>query len=148
MAFVIFSSAFAEGGWIPKVHTCSGADVSPSLEWSGAPGGKRSFALLVEDPDAPMGTWTHWMLYDIPAGVHTLAQGAARVGLAGTNDFGKPGYGGPCPPPGKAHRYYFRLYALKVESLGLAEGARRRQFDAALAGKVLEETACMGRFQR
>ena len=88
------------------------------------------------------------MLYDIRAGVHTLAQGASRGGLSGINDFGKAGYGGPCPPPGPAHRYYFRLYALGVESLGLAEGAQRAQFDAALAGKVLEEAAYMGRFQR
>lgn len=146
--FRVFSSAFAEGGWIPRLHTCEGADVSPSLEWSEAPAETRSFALLVEDPDAPRGTWTHWMLYDIPRAVQTLAQGAAKVGLSGKNDFGHPGYGGPCPPPGAPHRYYFRLFALRVETLGIAEGARRAEFDRAIAGKVAAETAYMGRYQR
>src|SRR5262249_30100877 len=111
MALRIFSSAFAEGGSIPKLHTCSGADGSPPLEWSGAPEGTRSFALIVDDPDAPGGAWTHWLLYDIPAKLLTLAQGGRGVGLSGTNSFGKTGYGGPCPPPGKPHRYYFKLYA-------------------------------------
>jgi Raf kinase inhibitor-like YbhB/YbcL family protein len=145
--FRVFSGAFAEGSAIPRLHTCEGADVSPSLEWSDPPTGTRSFALLVEDPDAPRGTWTHWLLWDIPFAARTLAQGA-RVGAAGVNDFGRTGYGGPCPPPGNAHRYYFRLYALKVERLGLAESARRAEFDRALAGKILGEAVCMGRFGR
>jgi len=148
MAFRIFSNAFSEGGLIPQLNSCDGADVSPSLEWSDAPKGTRSFALLVEDPDAPMGTWTHWILYDIPAGVHTLPQGAARVGIAGTSSFGRPGYGGPCPPAGRTHRYYFRLYALGVDTLGLPAGASRAAFDAALAEKVVGEAVCMGRFKR
>ena len=145
--FRIFSSAFVEGGEIPRLHTCDGADVSPSLEWSGVPEGTRSFALLVEDPDAPNGTWTHWILWDIPGGTRTLPQGA-RVGTAGVNDFGRPGYGSPCPPAGKPHRYYFRLYALKVERLGLTGSARRAEFDRAIAGNVAGEAACMGRFGR
>ena len=144
----IFSNAFAEGALIPRLHTCEGADVSPSLEWTGAPEATRSFALLVEDPDAPRGTWTHWLLYDIPRDVRTLAQGAPRNGVAGINDFGRTGYGGPCPPPGRRHRYYFRLYALSVESLGLPEGVRRADFDRAIAGRILEQSACMGRFER
>jgi Raf kinase inhibitor-like YbhB/YbcL family protein len=148
MAFRVFSNAFAEGGTIPRLHTCEGADVSPSLEWSDAPSGTLSFALLVEDPDAPAGTWTHWMLWDIPAKVRTLAQGVERVGIAGVNDFGKPGYGGPCPPRGQVHRYYFRLFAMGVATLGLAAGARRKVFDAAIAGHVLNEAVFMGRFGR
>ena len=148
MAFRIFSAAFAEGAWIPPLHSCEGADVSPSLEWSDAPAGARSFALLVEDPDAPAGTWTHWVLWDIPARTHTLAQGVSGVGIAGKNDFGRPGYGGPCPPPGAPHRYYFRLYALAVEKLALPNTARAAEFRAAIGGNVLAEAVCMGRFRR
>ena len=145
--FRIFSSAFADGAAIPHLHTCDGADVSPSLEWTDPPEGTRSFALLVEDPDAPRGTWTHWMLWDIPSAARTLAQGS-REGTAGINDFGRPGYGGPCPPPGKAHRYYFRLYAITVERLGLAPEAGRAEFDRALTGIVAGTAFCMGKFGR
>src|SRR5215475_621522 len=134
MAFHIFSSAFPEGGWIPALHTCSGADVSPSLEWGGEPDGTRSFALIVDDPDAPAGTWIHWLLYDIPAKVRTLAQGARSPGLTGTNSFGKAQYGGPCPPSGKPHRYYFKLYALGKDTLGLSPGATREHLQHAMAG--------------
>src|SRR5258708_25122550 len=112
MAFHVFSNAFAEGGTIPRLHSCEGADVSPSLEWRDPPAGTLSFALVMEDPDAPSGLWTHWMLWDIPRGPRTLAQGAERVGVSGMNDFGRPGYGGPCPPRGQTHRYYLRLYAI------------------------------------
>ena len=102
MSLQLFSNSFAEGGWIPELHSCKGADLSPSLEWSGEPGDARSFALVVEDPDAPSGTFCHWLLYDIPPHVHNLAQGLkpGLVGVTGTNDFGRPGYGGPCPPKG------------------------------------------------
>ena len=102
MAFRLFSSAFSEGGWIPELHTCQRADISPSLEWMGEPPGTRSYALIVDDPDAPGGVWTHWLLYDIPRQTHTLAQGCRAGGLLldGANDFGKLGYGGPCPPKG------------------------------------------------
>jgi Raf kinase inhibitor-like YbhB/YbcL family protein len=148
MAFHLFSNAFPEGGMIPKLYTCEGADVSPSLEWSDAPDGTLSFALLMEDPDAPAGVWTHCMLWDIPGKVHTLAQGAKDVGVAGTNDFGKPGYGGPCPPHGLTHRYYFRLFAMRVSTLGLQAGARRKAFDGVIAGRVLSEAVYMGRFGR
>src|ERR1035441_7411450 len=121
MSFQLLSSSFAEGGWIPELHSCKGADLSPSLEWSGEPGDVRSFALVVEDPDAPSGTFCHWLVYDIPPDVHNLAQGLkpSSVGVSGTNDFGRLGYGGPCPPEGPAHRYYFRLYALDIDTLGL-----------------------------
>jgi Raf kinase inhibitor-like YbhB/YbcL family protein len=148
MAFHVFSNAFADGGTIPRLHSCEGADVSPSLEWRDPPAGTLSFALVMDDPDAPSGLWTHWMLWDIPARVRTLAQGAERVGVAGVNDFGKPGYGGPCPPARQTHRYIFRLYAIGVATLGLSVGAKRRAFDAAIAGKVVGEAVFMGRFHR
>jgi Raf kinase inhibitor-like YbhB/YbcL family protein len=148
MAFHVFSNAFAEGGTIPRLHSCEGADLSPSLEWRDPPAGTHSFALVMEDPDAPSGLWTHWMLWDIPPGARTLAQGAQRVGVAGVNDFGRPGYGGPCPPHGQTHRYFFRLYAIGVATLGLAAGAKRRGFDGAIAGKVVGEASFMGRLHR
>ena len=150
MSFQILSHSFAEGGWIPELHSCQGADLSPSLEWSGAPRDVRSYALVVEDPDAPSGTFCHWLVYDIPPNVHNLAQGlkTGSVGASGNNDFGRPGYGGPCPPKGGAHRYYFRLHALDVATLGLQPGARRRELLPAMKGHLLAETQCMGRFQR
>src|ERR1051326_3056314 len=99
MAFKLFSNAFSEGGWIPELHSCQGADLSPSLEWSGAPPETLSYTLIVDDPDAPGGNWCHWLLYDLSAKVANLAQGykPGTLGISGTNDFGKPGYGGPCP---------------------------------------------------
>jgi len=150
MAFKVFSNAFSEGGWIPELHSCQGADVSPSLEWSGEPAETRSFALIVEDPDAPAGTWCHWLIYDIAFQVHNLAQGykPGSLGVSGTNDFGKQGYGGPCPPRGKPHRYFFRLHALDVHTLGLSAGVQRLDLVNALKGHVLAEAQYMGRFQR
>ena len=143
----IFSNAFSDGGWIPALHSCSGADVSPSLEWSDAPAGTRSYVLIVDDPDAPKGTWLHWLLYDVPAKVHTLAQGARDAGVEGTNSFRRTGYGGPCPPPGGPHHYYFRLFAIDMESLGLKAGATRSDVERAMAGHILSDAACMGLFQ-
>jgi Raf kinase inhibitor-like YbhB/YbcL family protein len=150
MSFQILSRSFAEGGWIPELHSCQGANLSPSLEWSGAPRNVLSFALVVEDPDAPSGTFCHWLLYDIPQDVHTLAQGLkpGSVGVSGSNDFGRPGYGGPCPPKGPAHRYYFRLHALDVHTLGLRAGVSREELLQAMKGHIQAEAQCMGRFQR
>jgi Raf kinase inhibitor-like YbhB/YbcL family protein len=150
MAFQLFSHSFAEGGWIPDLHSCQSADLSPSREWSGEPGGVRSFALIVEDPDAPSGTFCHWLLFDIPPDVHNLAQGRkpGSVGVSGPNDFGRLGYGGPCPPKGSVHRYYFRLYALDTQTLGLRSGASREKLLQAMQGHILAETEHMGRFQR
>lgn len=151
MAFQIFSSAFADGGWIPDLHTCQGADVSPSLEWMGEPPETRSFALIVDDPDAPGGTWDHWLLFDLGAKTHNLAQGykPSSLGVSGKNSWGKPGYGGPCPPKGTGpHRYFFRLYALDVPALGLAAGAARPQLQSAMKGHVLGEAQSMGRYER
>ncbi|HJT88662.1 MAG TPA: YbhB/YbcL family Raf kinase inhibitor-like protein [Bryobacteraceae bacterium] len=132
------------------MHTCQGADVSPSLEWKDEPRDTRSFALIVDDPDAPAGTWRHWVLYDIPPQVHNLAQGykPGNLGVSGTNDFGKPGYGGPCPPKGKPHRYYFKLYALDVHTLGLPAGIQANELENAMKGHIRGETQYMGRYQR
>jgi Raf kinase inhibitor-like YbhB/YbcL family protein len=151
MAFKVFSSAFSDGGWIPSLHSCEGADVSPSLEWSGEPEGTRSFALAVDDPDAPSGTWTHWLLFDIPSTVHTLAQGykAGSVGVSGKNDFGKLGYGGPCPPKGHGpHRYFFKLCALDVATLEITAGVTAAGVTRALEGHALGKARYMGRFER
>ncbi|HLI85360.1 MAG TPA: YbhB/YbcL family Raf kinase inhibitor-like protein [Bryobacteraceae bacterium] len=151
MAFQLFSPGFVESGWIPELHTCQGADISPSLEWSGEPGETRSFALLLEDPDAPGGIWTHWLLWDIPPKVHNLAQGLkpGTLGVSGRNDFQKLGYGGPCPPKGHgAHRYFFKLYALNVPTLSLAEGSSKRDVEKATKDHVLAQTQYMGRYER
>ena len=151
MAFQIFSNAFAEGGWIPDLYTCQGADVSPSLEWSGEPPETRSFALIMDDPDAPGGTWNHWLLYDVGAQTHNLAQGQkpGSLGVSGNNSWGKAGYGGPCPPKGHGpHRYFFRLYALDASTLRLGAGADRGQLQRAMKGHVLAEAESMGRYER
>ena len=151
MPFKLTSPAFAEGATIPRLHGCEGADLSPALEWTGEPEGAQSFALIVDDPDAPAGVWNHWLLWDIPASARTLAQGFkdGQFGESGTNDFSRLGYGGPCPPKGHGpHRYFFKLYALDVPTLGLRRGAKRAELDRALAGHVLAETGLMGRCER
>jgi Raf kinase inhibitor-like YbhB/YbcL family protein len=151
MPFRLNTSAFAEGGDIPRLHTCDGADLSPTLEWTGEPSGTRSFALIVDDPDAPAGTWNHWLLYDLSPSVRVLAQGfrPGTLGVSGLNDFGKPGYGGPCPPKGHGpHRYYITLYALDLPSLGVRPGATRADLDRALEGHILAKTQYMGRYER
>ena len=153
MTLQLNTSAFEPGGDIPIEFTCDGADVSPSLAWSGVPEGTQSFALIVEDPDAPARTWVHWVLYDLPATLDELPQGlpAQRKlpsgARQGPNDFGKIGYGGPCPPPGPAHRYYFKLYALDT-MLNLAPGARRSALDRAMRGHVLASADLLGRYHR
>lgn len=150
MAFILMSSAFANGSHIPPQYTCDGADRSPLLRWGGVPAGTRSFVLTVHDPDAPGGSFTHWVLFDIPAGAHELHEGAAptAMGVPGTNDFGKIGYGGPCPPPGRAHHYVFTLYALSLPHLRLQGGVRRPQVEAALRGHVLGRAVLTGRYAR
>ena len=148
----IKSSAFNEGGIIPKRYTCDDSDISPSLTWSDVPGGTESFALISDDPDAPAGTWVHWVIFNIPAQAggleenippeRTLATGA----LQGTNDFGKIGYGGPCPPGG-THRYFFKLYALDT-TLNLAAGSSKADALRAMQGHILAECRLMGRYTR
>jgi len=151
MPFQLICPAFADGSWIPELYTCQGADHSPTLEWSGEPKETRSFALVLEDPDAPSGTWCHWLLYDLPPKVRNLAQGykPGGLGVSGTNDFGRLGYGGPCPPKGHGpHRYIFKLYALKVHTLGLPAGVKRAELERTLKGRVLAEAQYVGRFER
>lgn len=143
--FMLASPAFTDGETIPTQYTCDGNDGAPPLEVSGAPDGTRSFAIVLEDPDAPRGTFTHWLAYDIPA-----AEGAldARRGRSLKNQFGRSGYGGPCPPPGHgAHRYYFKLYAVDVPSLAL-RGHSRRDLEEALSAHTLAVAQLMGRYER
>ncbi|MCH8310051.1 MAG: YbhB/YbcL family Raf kinase inhibitor-like protein, partial [Chloroflexi bacterium] len=131
------SSAFANGESIPKVYTCDGADVSPPLDWSGLPSGVQSLALIVDDPDAPRGTWVHWVVYGLAPDLRNLPQDASGVAfISGTNDFGNAAYGGPCPPSGPAHRYFMRLYALD-STLDLEGGATKPQLLNAMDGKII-----------
>ena len=148
MAVRITSSAFPDNGTIPQKYSCDGADVSPPLEWGAAPNGTRSFAIVCDDPDAPEGRFTHWLLYDIPATTMALSEGDAYTGAAGLNSFGKSGYGGPCPPQNDtAHRYAFHIYALDVPSIGGA-GLGRQEFEDAIDGHVLGEGELVGEYQR
>ena len=147
MSLTITSTAFTANGAIPSLYTCEGKDISPPLTWSGAPPGAKSFALIVDDPDAPSGTFTHWVLFDVPKDAWSLAQGASGIGTAGKNDFGDAKYGGPCPPKGKGvHRYFFRVYALDVDKLGPSEGATRGDVESAMKGHVLAKGELMGTF--
>jgi len=154
MAFLLTSAAFQDGATIPRKHTCDGVDVSPPLAWSGAPAGTRGFALIADDPDAPGGTWVHWVLYHLPAEVFELPENIAKVesldlggARQGRNDFRRPGYGGPCPPPGPAHRYFFKLYALDTR-LELKAGAQKKDVEAAMEGHVLGSAQLMGTYAR
>jgi Raf kinase inhibitor-like YbhB/YbcL family protein len=155
MAFSLSSSAFRDGAAIPVKHTCDGADVSPPLAWSGAPQGTAAFALIGDDPDAPAGTWVHWVLYNVPGAAAALPENVAKRdalpelggALQGRNDFRRPGYGGPCPPPGPAHRYFFKLYALD-RALALKVGAQKKDVEAAMAGHVLGTAQLMGTYAR
>ena len=147
------SPAFSEGKPIPGKYTCDGPDGSPLLRWSEPPAGTRSFALVCDDPDAPMGTWVHWVIYGLPAATRELPDTVAAVEMLpsgakqGLNDFRRVGYGGPCPPPGGPHRYYFRLYALDTE-LSLKTRATKRDLLQAMSGHILAETQLMGTYER
>lgn len=151
MAFRLTTPAFTDGGTIPLRHTCDGQDLSPPLAWSDPPGGARSFALIMDDPDAPSATFTHWVLFDVPAATRQLAEGQrpGGTGQSGRNDFGRAGYGGPCPPRGHGpHRYAFTLYALDVATIGVSGGAARDQVEQAMKGHVLGTAKLMGRYER
>lgn len=152
MALEIKSPAFEQGGMIPKLYTCDGKDVSPPLTWSAVPAGTKSLALICDDPDAPMGTWVHWVLFNIPSGMKALPENmpshkeletGARQGI---NDSRKVGYGGPCPPSG-THRYYFKLYALDTE-INLEPGITKAQLLKAMEGHIVAEGQLMGRYKR
>jgi len=148
----ITSTAFNEGEMIPRKYTCDGQDVSPPLTWSGIPEGTKSLALISDDPDAPMGTWVHWVYYDIPADRTKLPEDVspdkkpAPGGTQGMTDFGRIGYGGPCPPGG-THRYYFKLYALDA-ILGLEADATKGALLNAMEGHILGEAQLMVKYRR
>jgi len=152
MEIKVSSSAFAEGGLIPPKYTCDGSDISPPLQWDSVPEGTRSIALISDDPDAPMGTWVHWVLFNLPGetreleenipGDETLPNGAKQ----GVSDFGRIGYGGPCPPSG-THRYFFKIYALDTEA-ALSAGANKRQLLKAMEGHILGQGQLIGKYKR
>ncbi len=147
------STAFDEGATIPKKYTADGANVSPPLQWSGEPSGTKSFALICDDPDAPGRTWVHWVLFNLPADKHELAEAvpatATHAGGAkqGRNDFDEIGYGGPSPPAGKPHRYFFKLFALDTV-LDLKEGATKQQLEEAMKGHILARGQLLGMYRR
>lgn len=152
MALKVESSAFKEGEMIPAKYTCDGMNVSPQIKWSGAPEGVKSFALISDDPDAPMGVWVHWVVYNIPPAVKELPEhvpASEKLGngaLQGVNDSRKTGYGGPCPPTG-THRYYFKVYALD-KMLDLGPGATKKKVLDAMKGHILAEGQVMGKYKR
>jgi Raf kinase inhibitor-like YbhB/YbcL family protein len=152
MGIKIESAAFKEGSMIPVKHTCDGEDVSPSLKWGDLPTGTKSIALISDDPDAPVGTWVHWVLYNLPPDVRALPENIPpkktleNGAVHGTNDFKRPGYGGPCPPGG-THRYFFKIYALD-KKMDLAPGATKAQLVKAMEGHILDSGQLMGKYKR
>lgn len=146
------SPAFAEAGMIPQKFTCDGEDISPALSWSGIPGETKSLALICDDPDAPMGTWVHWVIYNIPPDTTGLPEGVPAKenldfgAIQGRNDFRRIGYGGPCPPGG-THRYYFKIYALDGD-LNLRAGLTKAELLKAMEGHILAQGQLMGKYRR
>jgi|Deesub1362B_J571_1020462.scaffolds.fasta_scaffold27118_1 hypothetical protein len=153
MALSISSPAFQEGGEIPAKYTCEGQDVSPELVWGEPPAGTQSFVLIMDDPDAPGGVFTHWVLFNLPVASRKLPEGVPAQAqlpdgsLQGKNDFGKIGYGGPCPPSGRPHRYQFTLYALD-QPLDLKAGVSKKQVIQAMQGHILAQGRLTGTYQR
>jgi Raf kinase inhibitor-like YbhB/YbcL family protein len=153
MSIELTSPAFKEGESIPIRHTCDAEDVSPPLAWTNVPPEAKSLGLICDDPDAPMGTWVHWVIYDIAPTSSELPEGVPLGEVTddgakqGVNDFRRAGYGGPCPPPGSSHRYFFTLYALDIEP-GLPAGASKADLLRVIEGHILAEGQLMGRYQR
>jgi len=147
MVLQVSSPVFMEGGTIARKYTCDAENVSIPLPWSGTRPGPQSLGLIADDPDAPAGTWVHWVLYDLPADITSLAEGTKGIGVEGVNDFRKTGYGGPCPPRGSTHRYYFKIYALDTQ-LGLKAGAGKRDVERAMQGHVLAQGMLVGKYGR
>lgn len=153
MDITVTSTAFEEGSMIPKKHTGDGEDISPPLFWTGVPEGTKSIALICHDPDAPVGTWVHWVLWNLPPDTRELAEAVptqetlASGATQGKNDFGNIGYGGPAPPRGSAHRYYFKVYALDT-TLDLDSGATKKQLLKAMENHVLAQGQLMGKYRR
>ncbi len=148
----IVSSAFDEGSLIPKKYTCDGINISPPIQWSSVPGGTKTFAIICDDPDVPMGTFVHWVLYNLPENIKEFSENVPPVASLpngakqGRNDFGKIGYGGPCPPGG-THRYYFKIYAVS-EQLKLEAGITKLGLLNALKGLILSEAQLMAKYKR
>ncbi len=153
MTFDLKSAAFTPGGDIPRKFTCDGPDDSPALSWSELPANTQSISLIMDDPDAPAGTWVHWVLYDLPATMRELPENVPKDrelkngARQGRNDFGRTGYGGPCPPPGRPHRYFFKLYALDAKT-NLSPGATKAELERAMKGHILAQGELMGRYRR
>jgi Raf kinase inhibitor-like YbhB/YbcL family protein len=153
MSMKLTSVAFEEGAFIPVQHTCEGKDVSPPLTWTNVPAEAKSLALICDDPDAPVGTWVHWVLYDLSPKFSELPEAVPPSGVTpegakqGVNDFRRSGYGGPCPPPGSPHRYFFKLYALDLEP-GLPAGATKADLLRAMEGHILAEGQLVGLYKR
>ena len=146
-ALTITSPAFANGEIIPQKYTCQGDDINPPLRWSNIPAGTKSLVLIVDDPDAPMGTWTHWLVWNINPHIQTIHENEVPAGaILGTNDFQKQAYGGPCPPSG-THRYFFRLYALDIQ-LNLPAGATRSELETAMKDHLITQGELMGRYRQ
>lgn len=147
------SSAFAQDGSIPAVYTCTASDKSPPLSWSKVPATAKTVAIVVEDPDAPVGNWVHWVIYDLPAHVTNLPEGFERTPTLpdgtkqGTNGLGRIGYNGPCPPPGRPHHYHFRLFALD-SALGLKPGATAAELKASAQRHIVGTGELVGVFGR
>jgi Raf kinase inhibitor-like YbhB/YbcL family protein len=153
MALSLHCEAFNSGQTIPEKYTCEGENVSPPLRWTGAPPGTQSFALICDDPDAPRGVFSHWVIYNLSPEIDALPEGqrqghqALESGMQGRNDFGNDGYDGPCPPVGSEHMYYFRLFALDTV-LDITAGATRQQIIDSIQGHILERTDIQGAFKR
>jgi Raf kinase inhibitor-like YbhB/YbcL family protein len=147
MTITITSTAYAEGENIPRIYTCDDQNMSPPLAWTGVPTSTVSLALIMDDPDAPSGTWVHWVLFNLPANTASLEKGKNGGGMDGKNDFNKIGYGGPCPPRGSNHRYYVKLYALD-KTLELKIGTTKAQVESAMRGHIIAQGQLMGRYSR
>lgn len=148
MSLTVTTSAFSPGGDIPKKHTCDGKDISPALSWSGAPADMKELAILCDDPDAPGGTFTHWVAWGVPGSKTGLAEGARDPEIKlGSNDFGTHGYRGPCPPRGKPHRYFFKVFALDA-SPRVSPGASATELEAAMASHILAKGELIGKYGR
>ena len=140
------SAAFIHNAPIPFEYTCDGSDISPSLSISDVPSNAKSLILIMDDPDAPVGTWDHWIVFNIPPSTKQIAKGTEPNGVAGKNSWGKTGYGGPCPPSG-THRYFFKLYALDTE-LNLPEGTTKKDLERAMQGHIIAQAQLMGTYKR
>ncbi len=153
MSLKISSPVFKEGGTIPEKYTCNGENISPALNWTGIPQGTKNLALIVDDPDAPVGIFVHWVIYGMEGSLNGLPEGVEKsttvsgIGLQGINGFRKTGYDGPCPPKGTPHRYYFKLYALDTV-LKLKPGASKSDVEKAIETHILAQGQLMGKYGR